>query len=318
LQQVNGADVSRSPLPARWHRIGLTNNMIVNNVAGWAGGGISMADTLRATIFNNTIVSNDSTGIAGVVLAGTVPLPAATPGQAGVGRPSPSGLVSELTSAALVAALPTAALRTANAISQPVALTNNIVYQNRSFYYSGDGRLCTGNDVAAVGGTCSTLPNQSATGQCAAGAAYWDLGVLGDTNPTPGTRRFNPTDSILTSVAGYGGAGNRATSPGLADPYCNGSRMMPELGSVTNPPTVFNLQVAATLDEGNNYVNLRYGPLFVENPSTKEPFGDYHLAGTGSPAYNQGTSAGAPNHDVDGQARPAAGRVDIGADELSN
>jgi hypothetical protein len=96
--------------------------------------------------------------------------------------------------------------------------------------------------------------------------------------------------------------------------------MLPELGSVTNPPTLFNLQVAATVDEGNNYVNLRYGPLFLENPSTKEIVGDYHIhvANTASAAYNHGTSFSAPSHDFDAQARPAFGLFDIGADEFSN
>jgi hypothetical protein len=320
LQQVNGADVARFPQPGRWHRVTLTNNMVVNNVAGWAGGGISLADTLRASIVNNTIVSNDSVGIAGVVLAGTVALPAATPGVAGVGRPSPSGLVSEPTSAALLAAIANGGVRAANAISQPTELTNNIIYQNRSFYYSGDGRLCVGNSLSAPSGKCTTLPNQSATGQCPNGAAYWDLGVLGDTGPGPGTPRLNPTFSVLTSSTGYPGSGNRAGAPGLNNQFCNGSRMMPELGSVTNPPTLFNLQVAATADEGNNYVNLRYGPLFLENPSTKGIVGDYHIhiANTSSAAYNHGTSFSAPNHDFDVQARPAFGLFDIGADEFSN
>ena len=318
LQQVNGADVARFPQPARWHRVTLTNNMVVNNVAGWAGGGISMSDTLRATIVNNTIMSNDSTGIAGVVLAGTVALPAATPGQAGVGRPSPSGLASETTSAALLAAIANGGLRVGNAISQPTELANNIVYQNRSFYYSGDGRLCVGNTLTAPGGTCTTLPIQTATGQCPQGATYWDLGVLGDASPAPGPRRLNPIASILTSTAGYSGPGNQSTAPGLDDSYCNGSRVMPELGSVTNPPTLFGLQVAATVDEGNNYVNLRYGPLFTENPMTKATFGDYHILNTASAAYNRGVGLGAPNHDVDAQPRPLGGGFDVGADEFSN
>jgi hypothetical protein len=318
LQQVNGADVARFFQPVRWHRVTVTNNMVVNNVAGWAGGGISLSDTLRASIVNNTIMSNDSTGIAGVVLAGTVALPAATPGQAGVGRPSPSGLVSESTSAALLAAMVNGGLRVANAISQPTELANNIVYHNRSFYYSGDGRLCVGNTLAAPAGTCTTLPDQSATGQCSAGAAYWDLGVLGDASPAPGAQHLNPISSILTSTAGYTGPGNQATAPGLADPYCNGSRVMPELGAVIDPPSVLNLQVAATVDEGNNYVNLRYGPLFIENPMTKATFGDYHIANTGSAAFNRGTVLGAPNHDVDAQPRPQRGAFDVGADELGN
>jgi hypothetical protein len=318
LQQVNGADVARFPQPARWHSVTLTNNMVVNNVAGWAGGGISMTDTLRASLVNNTIMSNDSTGIAGVVLAGTVALPAATPGQAGVGRPSPSGLVSEPTSAALLAAIANPFVRSQYRLSQPTALTNNIIYQNRSFYYSGDGRLCVGNTLSAPSGTCTVLPNQSATGECPAGASYWDLGVLGDAGPGPGLLRFNPTFSILTSTAGYPGLGNQASAPGLNSPYCNGSRTMPELGGVTNPPTLFNLQVAATVDEGNNYVNLRYGPLFIENPSTQALVGDYHIVNSASAARNGGTPAGAPNHDFDGQSRPAGGRFDVGADESPN
>ena len=117
-------------------------------------------------------------------------------------------------------------------------------------------------------------------------------------------------------MAGYGGASNRATDPGLVNAYCNGSRVPPELGTVVNPPSVLNLQVAATVDEGNNYISLRYGPLFVENPVTSRLLGDYHLAGTRSAAYNSGTADGASDHDVDGQARPAAGAFDIGADEL--
>jgi hypothetical protein len=173
--------------------------------------------------------------------------------------------------------------------------------------------------VAAAGGTCATLPDQSVTGECTNGARYWDLGVLGDSGAaTPGTVRLNPTYSILTSTGGYPGQGNQATSPGLVNQFCNGSRMLPELGSVINPPTAFNLQVAATVDEGNNYVNLRYGPLFVENPSSKVTVGDYHIVNTASAAYNRGTASSAPNHDFDGQPRPAAGLFDVGADELSN
>jgi hypothetical protein len=306
LSQVNGADVGRFPQPARWHRIAISNNMIVDNVAGWAGGGISLADTLRASIVDSTVVSNDSVGIAGVVVAA----------GRGVGSPSPSGIVSESTSAALLAQLRTAAQRAANAISQPLDLSNDIVWHNRSFYYSGDNRLCAANSTAAVGAACSTLPDQSTSGECVGGAQYWDLGVLGDASPAPGAQRLHPTFSILSSVAGYGGASNRATDPGLVNAYCNGSRVPPELGTVVNPPSVLNLQVAATVDEGNNYINLRYGPLFVESPVTSRLLGDYHLAGTRSAAYNSGTADGASDHDVDGQARPAAGAFDIGADEL--
>jgi hypothetical protein len=45
----------------------MTNNIIVNNVAGWDGGGISIEDSLKTTIVNNTIASNDTTASAGVL-----------------------------------------------------------------------------------------------------------------------------------------------------------------------------------------------------------------------------------------------------------
>ncbi len=313
LQQVNGADVTATPnVPFLWHQVTITNNVIVNNVAGWAGGGISLADTLNASISNNTISSNDSAGIAGVVLAGGLALPATTPGQAGVGYPSPAGIVSELTSAGLLTQITSPLLRQLNAISRPT-LFNDIIWQNRSFYYSGDGRLCVGNN-RAVGG-CATLANQATTGQCVSGARYWELGVLGDLSTTPGAQRLNPLFSIMTSTTGYPGIGNRTANPNLVNQYCNGSRVVPELGGVINPPSVFNLQVAATIDEGNNYVNLRYGPLYAQNPANGANFGNYHLVGTASPAYNSATANGATDHDIDGQSRPFAGQWDIGADE---
>ncbi len=315
---VNGADVAAFNQPGRWHRVTVTNNMIVDNVAGWAGGGISLADTIRATIDNDTIAFNDSTGIAGVVLAGGVPLPATTPGQVGVGYPSPSGIVSEPTSTALLALMPNNGQRISNAISQP-ELLNDIVWRNRSFYYSGDGRLCAGNNRSnASTASCVVLADQATTGACPSGAAYWDLGVLGDNSPAPAALRLSPSFAVLTSTAGYGAASNVQTDPNLANAYCNGSRVVPELGTVTNPPSVLNLQVAATLDEGNNYVNLRYGPLYVENPVTNTTFGDYHLASAAGSAYNTGTATGSvPNHDFDAQPRPMATLYDRGADEFS-
>jgi hypothetical protein len=310
LDQVNGADVALAPTRrSQWHHVTITNNLIVDNIAGWAGGGISMTDALNTSIVNNTIASNDSVGIAGVVLAGGVPLPGTTGGIAGVGTPSAAGLATGTTSAALLSQV-AARLRAANTISQP-DLFNDIFWQNRSFFYSGDGRLCASNNRSQAG--CATLPDQATTGQCVAGAAYWDLGVVGDASAIPGATRLTPTSSIITSTAGY--PGNLSANPQFVNQYCNGARVTPELGTVINPPGVLNLQVAATADEGNNYVNLRYGPLATRNPSTGAPFGDYHLLGSTSPAYNAGTGNGAPAHDVDGQHRPYAIRWDLGADE---
>jgi hypothetical protein len=128
---------------------------------------------------------------------------------------------------------------------------------------------------------------------------------------------LNPSYSVMTSTGGYAGTGLTTSDPSLVNQYCNGSRVVPELPAVINPPAVFNLQVAATADEGNNYVNLRYGPLYTVVPGTGAAFGDYHLTGTSSAAYNTGTVTGASNHDFDSQPRPMGGAYDIGADEYA-
>jgi uncharacterized repeat protein (TIGR01451 family) len=414
LQQVNGADVQAAAGDTTtWHKVTVTNNMVVDNIAGFSGGGISLADAVLSKVDNNTVAANDSVGIAGVVLAGGAQLPGETPGTPGRGKPSPAGISTETTSQAL---------RNASALVGPISspeLTNNIVWQNRSFFYSGDGRLCAGNSLADVALDCVVLADQTSTGEKVSGAKYWDLGVVGDASPKPGVNKLSPyytvlgnasdyptslqssavstlvtttrnvgvafavggTATIITTaphgftlgqsvtIAGVTGtaffspgalngtfvisnvvdtntfqydllgahrgvngtasvtttttitniqtvaAHNTATDPQLVDVYFNGSRVMPELDAVINPPSVKNLQVAATVDEGNNYVNLRYGPLYLTKPGETAVFGDYHLKPT-SPALDAGTTVAGIAKDIDGDTRPSGAAFDIGADEL--
>jgi hypothetical protein len=331
LAQVNGADLSAGgDGDGRWHKVTIVNNIIDNNVAGYSGGGIALADALRVTITNNTVASNDSAGIAGSLLAGGTPLPAEVPGAPGTGTPSPAGISSELTSAVVLAELSSNSQRNANRVSQPQAFVNNVIWKNRSFYYSGDGKLCSANSANVL--TCKTLtygagnaPEQATTGQCANNADYWDIGVVGDTSVVPSSnsqRRLVPMFSVLTSVAGYTGNSNLSADPVLQDLYCNGSRVMPELPSVINPPALKSLAVAATVDEGANYVNLRFGPLYTAKPTDSTgtafaAFGDYHLASGNGSAFNTGTNNFAPSNDIDADLRPQFGRFDIGADEFA-
>jgi hypothetical protein len=141
--------------------------------------------------------------------------------------------------------------------------------------------------------------------------------------PAVAAPRLNPTYSVLTSTNGYSG-NNISSDPQLRDMYCNGARAAPEFQSVINPPSPKNLQVAATVDEGNNYVTLRYGPLSLSKPDTAgiawTAFGDLHIAGS-SPAKDSGTPISGIDHDVDGDRRgPGAmganGNYDRGADEI--
>src|SRR5205807_10479207 len=68
LQHVNGTDVINLPSqPSTWNSVTLQNNIIVNNVAGWDGAGVSLQDALNVNLINNTIVSNDATASSGVL-----------------------------------------------------------------------------------------------------------------------------------------------------------------------------------------------------------------------------------------------------------
>jgi hypothetical protein len=227
-------------------------------------------------------------------------------------------------------------------------LYNNVFWQNRSFYIGvgalGGGTLNQQNVVTlynAFSGTAA--PSQTATGGCPAGVSYWDIGVRGDTGPTnhASTVTLSPEASILTSIAGYPGGGtgfkvNLAPTPSnlaLVSQYCNGSRVPPEFGGTgyqvppgisdaTVPNPVFDLTPAATVDEGNNWINLSWGPLAETNPVTNALLGNYGLtAGSTAIGYitngNSATTyAAAPTLDFFGTARKANNAVDVGAVEF--
>jgi len=182
--------------------------------------------------------------------------------------------------------------------------------------------------------------SQTATGSCPTGVSYWDIGVRGDTGPTNhgSTVTLQPEASILTSIAGYPGGGfgfraNVAANPAVVTQYCNGSRVPPEFGGLgyqvppgisdaTVPNPIFNLTPAATVDEGNNWVNIAWGPLALTNPVTNTTLGNYTLR-AGSPAINYAgllnslvTFLAAPNVDFFGNPRKTNLAVDAGAVEF--
>lgn len=265
-EYVNGQDVEASATATDWYSLVLTNNLIVNNVATWAGGGVSLQDAARVSILHNTIAHNDSTATAGPLIDFATSTSAA----------QPAGVSSSLHTAGLAAALPAGSAD----FSDPT-LVYNILWRNRSFHYDA-----TSGDVLLVP---QLAP--STDGECATGATYWDMGVLGS------TQTLTTINSIMTVKVG---ATNKAQDPKFSAPYCNGAR---ELGS-PGP-----MDLAAAVDEGGNSLALRYGPLSAGAY-------DYHL-GAGSPANNYlpvGPATGV-TVDVDRQSRPRGPRVDAGADE---
>ena len=119
-QLVNGADVAQSDDPINWNLLTISNNMIVNNVAGWSGAGISLQDTARASIVLNTIANNDSTATVGAVFnvgTGTVHA-AAGRHLLGAQQPRPQRRHP--------------GWRSQKVFSNP-AITHNIVWHNRAF-----------------------------------------------------------------------------------------------------------------------------------------------------------------------------------------
>ena len=241
--------------------------------------------------------------------------------------------------------------------SVPV-LDNNVIWKNRSFFI-GVGGLGTGaanmQKVVTLFNSFTTTPAPSqpvaeattpngggttitgGTGACT-DASYWDIGVRGDTGPgNHNGGLLAPRYSVLTALgtaAEYAGAAlhNTAADPTVLSQYCNGSRVPPELGTMgytVNPGTnetnalptpVFSLIPSATVDEGNNWINMRWGPLAETNPVNGSTLGNYG-PGAGSSVINYIPSSAttyseAPGVDFFGNSRKTNNFVDAGAVEF--
>ena len=163
---MNAQDVLDSPAnDTTWYRLNIFNNMIVNNVAGNSGAGISLQDVARANIVNNTVARNDSTATSALSFQA---------GQAN-STPQPAGIASALHSTILQGLLGVAEPTYSNPL-----LENNIIWQNRSFF----------NDASLNAGAGGLAVNPA--------GEYWDIHVVGsvaDTDP-----HLDPDYCILTSL----------------------------------------------------------------------------------------------------------------------
>jgi hypothetical protein len=138
---------------------------------------------------------------------------------------------------------------------------------------------------------------------------------------------------VLSNITGYNSAAQHNTQgdPALLSQYCNGARVPPENGGLgyqvppgiadaTVPNPIFNLTPAATVDEGNNWINISWGPLSLTNSVSGVTLGNYAPA-TGSEVANYipataTTYGAAPATDFFGNLRKLNNAVDAGAVEL--
>jgi hypothetical protein len=275
--------------------------MIVNNASGDHGGGISLDDSVQVSIIGNTIAHNDSTATASGAFGGPCiePEPGAQnapvcpgPNEAGGGgltstNPLVGGIATYALSTGLQAASPLFGL---NSFSNPT-LVDDIVWQNRSFYW----------DATYCGGLGGLRPDVQGLCGTAEQPVYWDFWVYG----TPTTQYMSPSYSLLTGnfVQTTDGTGNvSGQDPNFVKPYLN----------------IFQASSkGATL---GNFVQITFTPNGLIN-SSAGLYGDYHIL-TGSPAIGVGASGiqgqyPAVAFDYDNQARPDT-TPDIGADQYNS
>jgi hypothetical protein len=141
------------------HAIDVINNMIVDNVAGLSGGGISISDALAVNILHNTIANNDITSTTAEAF---VPgLPEVTVAQPG------AGIIARTHSADLLPFL-----QGTSTISN-ATMVDNIIWHNRQFFWMSDTLV-----TPSLNGLCPDI-NGDVGLTCAGGNApvYDDLAV---------------------------------------------------------------------------------------------------------------------------------------------
>ncbi|OCC14280.1 hypothetical protein DBT_2352 [Dissulfuribacter thermophilus] len=298
IQFANGEDVAQNPNDFnKWYEVNIVNNVIVNNVAGNAGGAISMQDSVKVNIINNTIANNDSTGTARTAQNTLLNF-----------EFRPAGIVSYAHSLNLASAFDRndPMIQWFRDFSNPILL-NNIIWHNRSFHW----------DVALNGGIGGLVPDMATQSP-----VYWDLGVMGASFPA----MLSPFWCLLTDVTGLDPS-NISADPLFIREYVNGSP-----GGVSQyvyGENQVQMATSVAVDEGGNFIDVRFAPLTLWHPTLKggKTLGDYHIQ-PGSPAVGAGTDIPlwhqylnditrfALSTDFDTEERPNNIGVDIGFDEL--
>ncbi len=289
---VNGRDALLQR-ESRLYKITMTNNIVVNNVAGLAGGAMSLLDTVHMNMVNNTIAYNDSTATSGEAFCDPV---MTTVCSAVVSQPRIAGVASYANTTRLRDAL--AVFMHGNEFaryglfSNP-EFANNIVWNNRSFHF----QVNQGNVVTPF----ELIPD-----------GINDYGVIGVAG------NLDPESSVLTNTTGTD-ASNSNLDPLFVNAYVNAP--IDQIAVVNQLELTTILGVQPAFDEGGNFIDLRYGPLTLTQPSLSpnNDLGSNYRITTNSSAVGLGDAGFLGkivqlDFDIDNDARH--GRVDAGADQF--
>ncbi len=328
---VNGSADMTTPLRVLWNRVDILNNVIVNNGAGVAGGGISLQDSPNVYIVNNTVAMNDSYATAARAFQGsTSPTNASNCALGTITGPCPKNAQSVVQDGAgIVAYGHSGGLLARTATLLPAAdkarwfsdaqVINSVVLGNRSFSWNINYAItpqsqCSYDAPAAnrCFGLTEALPNTRAGN---------DVAVLFAPAAAP-SKTMSTSYSVFTGLNaadGTAGSNNKlgdvsAPTVDFASAYINGSNgalkqllYSLEQGIVIGAP-VLEVQEATTLtlpstaaafDEGGNFIDVRFGPLTRGAVSTTTSswidFGTYNPSATAITG-NFGGGLPAPNN----------------------
>jgi large repetitive protein len=291
LVGVNGNELTLANKTG--YRVDIVNNVIANNVAGVAGGGIALKDSPNTFILNNTITRNDnsSTGARAFVL--NTSRPPINGLSSSTAQPG-AGVVSYAHSNVLAARLAAVASPATMTAFSGKSLFNNIVQDNRKFHWQLDYSTTNpaGCQVNTTTNACYRLVQDAGTDI--------DLAVI---------------PAITGSLPSNAASGNLLTgAANFVATYFNGGR-----DAIIQSPestTGYLLSVAAAFDEGGNFIDVRYGPLTPRNPTSGLLYGDYRVQ-TGSAAAgianNRTNQPALLNSDKAGNPRPPTGAWTAGA-----
>lgn len=291
LAAVNGQEVAASLTDdTGWYGVDLSNNLIVNNVAGYRAGGLSLKDAAKVQVLHDTIANNDSTATVGDAF--TVSNNLSDPQVAGIAAFANSLNLGQLLNLS-------GDVRYTQGYSNPV-IHNSIVWHNRTHRFETNA---TFNPSLPVSET--NWPHKLTwLGDLTTHNGYDDFAVIGAAGQLDPHASLLSADIDSQDAGPYDGDNSRTGNARFRKAYVNES----PFSTIAIPEAKTSLAVGVAADEGGNFIDVRYSPLTMAA-------GNYHIRGN-SPARNAGDGAMSLGTDYDGDVRPLELLPDMGADEF--